>query len=79
MYTAKCSEDSIVREGCKLQGPRTPFSSSMHKSWVNFKDVVGVMRNDAFKSVKGTSMGSTLKSCIVQCPDIRSAIDLHYR
>ena len=28
------SEDSLVREGCKLEGSGSPFSSSMHKSWV---------------------------------------------
>ena len=48
----------------------------MHKSWVRFKDVVGVMRNDSFKSVKGTSRASTLRQCIVQCPTMRGTIDL---
>ena len=68
-----------MREGCNLEGGGSPFSSSMHKSWVNLKAVVGVMGNDTFKSVRETSMGSTLRSRIVRCPDIRNAIDLHYR
>ena len=73
------SEDSLEREGCKLQGPRSPFSSSMNKSWVSFKDLVGIMRNDSFKSVKGTSRASTLKQHIVQCPAMRGVIDFSYR
>ena len=65
VYTGKCSEDGVDREGCKLQGLEAPFSSSMHTSWVRFKDVVGVMRNDFFKRLKGDRQVLQLEA--VQC------------
>ena len=36
------SEDCLVREGCNLEGGGSPFSSSMHKSWLTSKEVVGL-------------------------------------
>ena len=69
--TGKCSEDSVDREGCKFQGLGAPFSTSMHTSWVRFKDVVGVMRNDFFKRLKGDQQGLPLEA--VQCAVSRSA------
>ena len=79
LYTGKCSEDKIFREGCKLQGLRAQFSSSMHTSWVRFQDVVGVMRKDFFKGLKGDQQGLQLEA--VQCAVSRcdSFIDLNSR
>ena len=71
VYTGKCSEDGVDREGCKLQGLGAPFSRSMHTSWVRFKDVVGVMRNDFFKRLKGDQQGCQLED--VQCAVFRCA------
>ena len=71
VYTGKCSEDVVNREGCKLQGLGAPFSSSMHTFWVTFKNVVGVMRNDLFKRLKGDQQGLPLVA--VQCAFSRCA------
>ena len=71
VYTGKCSEDGVDREGCKLQGLGAPFSCSMHTSWVRFKDVVGVMMNDFFKRLKGYQQGFPLEA--VQCAVSRCA------
>ena len=69
--TGKCSEDGVDREGCKLQGLGAPISSSMHTFWVRFRDVVGVMRNDFFKRLKGDQQGLPLEA--VQCAVSRCA------
>ena len=71
VYTGKCSEDGVNREGCKFQGLGAPFSRSMHTSWVRFKDVVGVMRNDFLKRLKGDQQGLPLVA--VQCAFSRCA------
>lgn len=47
------SEDILVREGCKLEGSGSPFWSCMHKSWMRSKDVVGIVQNVSFESVRG--------------------------
>ena len=71
VYTGKCSEVAVEREGCKLLGIGAPFSSSMHTFWVTFKNVVGVMRNDLFKRLKGDQQGLPLEA--VQCAVSRCA------
>ena len=71
VYTGNCSEDSVDREGYKLQGLGAPFSSSIHTSCLRFKDVVGVMRYDFFKRLKGDQQGLPLED--VQCAVSRCA------
>ena len=60
-----------------MQDLRAPLSSSMCISWVRFKNVVGVMRSDSFKRLKGSSRAFNLRLYSVQFPAVIVAIDLN--